>query len=390
MISIVLSSMYLIPIASCFLASFFNGSMIARAFGQRGAVVIGIVCLIIAFVSSALIWIEVVVMGCPVSLDLWGTWFHVGSFQANWTLNFDMLTAHMLFTVTGVSMAVHMYAADYMRADPHQNLFMSYLSMFTAFMLVLVAADNLMLMLVGWEGKLLHCPNDAYVACSVLIKRGFFTARIPAVNRHGLHTSLFKQVLVGFMLGDGWLEKHGRGVRLCISLIDRFADVAQWYLVLLYGLGYTDRLDLGTPLQRSNRPTAKPYFQLRTFTFASLMPYYDMWYCINAEGKAIKVLPPREVLFELMTPMVLAIWIMGDGSGMRDGGFKISSHSFTREQNQLLCDILMEKYGIHASVLNERNKYTFIRVLKRSTGLLHYLVKPFLLPSCEYKFRHVK
>lgn len=180
--------MYLIPIASCFLASFFNGSMIARAMGQRGAVIVGIVCLVVAFVSSALIWIEVVVMGCPVSLDLWGAWFHVGSFHASWTLNFDMLTAHMLFTVTGVSMAVHLYAADYMRSDPHQNLFMSYLSMFTAFMLVLVAADNLMLMLVGWEG---------IGVCSYLLI-GYWSHRLSAVK------SAQKAILVN-RISDGML-----------------------------------------------------------------------------------------------------------------------------------------------------------------------------------------
>ena len=210
--------MYLIPIASCFLASLFNGSMIARTMGQRGAVVVGILCLVVAFVSSALIWIEVVVMGCPVSLDLFGPWFHIGSFHASWTLNFDILTAHMLFTVTGVSMAVHMYAADYMRSDPHQNLFMSYLSMFTGFMLVLVAADNLMLMLVGWEGYIIDSPTGAYTTCGIFSHRGFFTARIPAAKRCGLHTSLFNQLLTGFMLGDGWLEKHGNGARLGISL----------------------------------------------------------------------------------------------------------------------------------------------------------------------------
>jgi NADH-ubiquinone oxidoreductase chain 5 len=55
----------------------------------------------------------------------------------------------MLFTVTSVSLAVHLFAAVYMRADPHFTLFMSYLSLFTFFMLVLVTGDNLMVMLVG-------------------------------------------------------------------------------------------------------------------------------------------------------------------------------------------------------------------------------------------------
>lgn len=383
--------MFLLSVFFPLLGGLINTSPVARFLGHRGSSIIAISCMIVAFISSVVIYYEVVFMGCAVSIDVFGTWFSVGTFNAGWTFNFDLLTANMLFTVTGVSMAVHMYACDYMRQDPHLNLFLGYLSYFTGFMCVLVAADNLLVMLVGWEGKPHHCPNDAYMVWTVFsTKRHFFTARIPALNRVGLHTSLFNQLLVGFMLGDGWLEKRSQGVRLGISLIDRFADVAQWYLVLLYGMGYTDRLALGDPLLRNNRPTAKPYYQLRTFAFASLVPYYDVWYYRDDNGKVIKRLPNKDVLYELLTPFTLSVWIMGDGSGMRDGGFKISSHSFTRDQNQMLCDILLQKYGIHANVLNEKGKYTYIRVLKRSTPLLKTIVKPYLLPSCQYKFYHVK
>jgi NADH:ubiquinone oxidoreductase subunit 5 (subunit L)/multisubunit Na+/H+ antiporter MnhA subunit len=66
-----------------------------------------------------------------------------------WTFNVDLLASHMFLTVTGVSFAVHLYAIVYMRSDPSLNLFLSYLSMFTGFMLVLVAADNMLVMLVG-------------------------------------------------------------------------------------------------------------------------------------------------------------------------------------------------------------------------------------------------
>lgn len=198
---------------------------------------------------------------------------------------------------------------------------------------------------------------------------------------------MFKQLLVGFLLADGWLEKHGQGARLGISLTERFQDVAQWYLVLLYGMGYTDRLSLGAPLGRS-KPNSKPYYQLRTFSFASLLVFYEQWYRTD-KTKRVKCLPDHVVLYQMLTPFVLSVWIMGDGSGMRDGGFKISTHSFTQEENQLLCDILMKKYGIYANVLPEK-QYFYIRVWKRSTPLLLSLVKPYLLPSCEYKFRHVR
>lgn len=64
-------------------------------------------------------------------------------------LYFDLLTAHMLLTVTCVSLAVHLFATVYMREDPHLSLFLSYLSLFTFFMLVYVCADNLLVMFVG-------------------------------------------------------------------------------------------------------------------------------------------------------------------------------------------------------------------------------------------------
>lgn len=67
----------------------------------------------------------------------------------SWIFYYDLLTAHMLFTVTSVSLAVHIYAVVYMRNDPHLSLFMSYLSLFTFFMLVYVCGDNLLVMLVG-------------------------------------------------------------------------------------------------------------------------------------------------------------------------------------------------------------------------------------------------
>ena len=55
----------------------------------------------------------------------------------------------MLFTVTSVSLAVHFFAVVYMRSDPNLTLFLSYLSLFTFFMLVLVTSDSLVMMLIG-------------------------------------------------------------------------------------------------------------------------------------------------------------------------------------------------------------------------------------------------
>jgi NADH:ubiquinone oxidoreductase subunit 5 (subunit L)/multisubunit Na+/H+ antiporter MnhA subunit len=69
-----------------------------------------------------------------------------------WGFLFDSLTATMLIVVTFVSTLVHLYSAGYMSEDPHIPRFMSYLSLFTFFMLMLVTADNYVQLFLGWEG----------------------------------------------------------------------------------------------------------------------------------------------------------------------------------------------------------------------------------------------
>jgi len=62
---------------------------------------------------------------------------------------FDSLTCVMLIVVTSISSFVHIYSTEYMKADPHLARFMSYLSFFTFFMIMLVTADNFLQMFLG-------------------------------------------------------------------------------------------------------------------------------------------------------------------------------------------------------------------------------------------------
>ncbi len=457
--------MYLLPLVSTLFSGIFSGSMFARFYGHRGAGIINVFCLFVAFLSSLFMWYEVVFASSEVFIDLFNVWFTVGSFNVYWALYFDLTTVHLLLTVTSVSFAVHCYALVYMKSDPHLNLFMCYLSLFTFFMCVLVTGQDLIVMLVGWEGITDQCLNGVNITSSgdflfcrfegflnkieafildmprwgmsagilppcpgpqrgpgqggsmsasffnkirsaVKIgnykryrifangeafkgtKRFFYKPRLPAINRRGSHTSLFKQILTGFLLGDGWLELHGAGARIGILITDKFEDVAAWYNLLFFILGYTDAYILSNPLKRTARVNNKSYYRIRTFSFSSLNSYYYTWYFKQENGKFVKVVPKD--LHHTLTPLSLAIWLMSDGNGMLDGGFKIATHGFTKEDSKYLCDLLLELYGIEANVIRDGNNRHCIRVLKRSITRLYWLVKPFLLPSCEYKFRFVK
>ncbi len=79
-------------------------------------------------------------------------WISSGDFVANWSINIDPLSSVMLVVVTFVSAIVHIYSIGYMSHDPFKPRFMSYLSLFTFSMLVLVVSDNFLQLFFGWEG----------------------------------------------------------------------------------------------------------------------------------------------------------------------------------------------------------------------------------------------
>tara|TARA_B100000700_G_scaffold178204_1_gene196855 strand:- start:2390 stop:4309 length:1920 start_codon:yes stop_codon:yes gene_type:complete len=79
-------------------------------------------------------------------------WINSGNLSVSWSLRIDTLTSVMFIVVTNVSAAVHVYSIGYMKNDNSIPRFMSYLSLFTFFMLILVSSDNLLQMFFGWEG----------------------------------------------------------------------------------------------------------------------------------------------------------------------------------------------------------------------------------------------
>ncbi len=81
-----------------------------------------------------------------------GTWMVVGDFSVNFGLYLDALSLTMLFVVTGVGLLIHIYSAGFMESDAGYARFFAYMNLFVSAMLVLVLADNLVLLYLGWEG----------------------------------------------------------------------------------------------------------------------------------------------------------------------------------------------------------------------------------------------
>ena len=82
---------------------------------------------------------------------LW-TWFEVGAFSAKITLTLDVLSLVFVFVITFIGALIHIYSTAFMEADRDYARFFASMNLFVFSMLVLVLADNLLLMYLGWEG----------------------------------------------------------------------------------------------------------------------------------------------------------------------------------------------------------------------------------------------
>jgi len=173
--------MYLIIVFLPLISSVISG-LFGKTIGPKGAGVLTVACLIITFVCSFFAFYEVALIGSPVYIKL-TTWINCEVLNVDWGFQFDTLTVVMCCVVTFVSSLVHLYSTEYMSHDPHLPRFMSYLSLFTFFMLILVTADNYVQMFVGWEGVGL---------CSFLLINFWFT-RIQA-NKAAIKAMILNRI----------------------------------------------------------------------------------------------------------------------------------------------------------------------------------------------------
>ena len=82
---------------------------------------------------------------------LW-TWVRIGDFAPAIAFRLDALSLVMMLVVTGVSVLIHLYSSAFMDGDEGYARFFAYMNLFVGSMLVLVLADNLLFLYLGWEG----------------------------------------------------------------------------------------------------------------------------------------------------------------------------------------------------------------------------------------------
>jgi len=130
------------------------GSAVNVLFGQRlGRMAAGwlaCACVAASLLFSLWLWLHLPAGG--IFRDSLFTWIESSPFKVNVALMLDPLTVVMLVVITGIGLLIHVYSLGYMGEDEGMVRYFAYLNLFVFFMLLLVLADNLLLLFVGWEG----------------------------------------------------------------------------------------------------------------------------------------------------------------------------------------------------------------------------------------------
>jgi len=178
------------------------GSLIAGLLGkQLGTVAthrVAVSLIGVSFLLACYLFKVIVLNGEPAAEGVIYTWATSGTMHFDVALLVDRLSVTMLVIVLFVSLMVHIYTIGYMAGDPGYQRFFSYVSLFTFAMLILVLANNLLLMFFGWEG----------VGLVSYLLIGFWFKR-EAANVGSLKAFLVNRIGdIGFLLAMGVVFMH--------------------------------------------------------------------------------------------------------------------------------------------------------------------------------------
>lgn len=192
-------------------------------------------------------------------------------------------------------------------------------------------------------------------------------------------------VLIGLLLSDGHLEKSSptSGARLTVS----FGSIHSAYLNFLYQLfeAYTNTEPTSISVLNKRTKVTSEVVRFKTVMLPQLVTYHSMFYPLSStSNKLVKIIPAN--IIELMSPVVLAHLIMGDGNLKRpDMIIRIYTNSFTKDEVELLAVAIYQKLGIIAKATLDRNGQYMITISKSQLPLVIAQLKAHMLASMSYK-----
>lgn len=181
-----------------------------------------------------------------------------------------------------------------------------------------------------------------------------------------------EQLIIGCLLGDGRLECRSlaKTARLRIHHADSQKDYLFWKFEQLKNLITSNPRRHEYIDKRYLKKVVSWYFH--TKTLVSLSNLYRLFY---ANGK--KIVP--ENLGTMLTPYVLAVWIMDDGC-LFNQSLILNTQSFTIDEQRYLQELFKKQYGVEVGIQKDRNNFR-LYFPKQATKRIQEIIAPFLFSS---------
>lgn len=201
---------------------------------------------------------------------------------------------------------------------------------------------------------------------------------VKAINRVGPHNEDIISFLVGSLLGDCNAEKlMNGGVRFKFKQSSKHKDYLFFLYKFLLKRGYTNN-NLPSLIKQKVGNKIHEAYCFNTYSYSSLLWLYKSFY-----KDKTKIIPYN--IYDLLTPLSLAIWIQDDGT-WKNPGIRIATNSFSFQEVELLKFTLEKKFNIQCSIHSfSKSKQYQLYIKKESIVLVRNLVLPFFHESMYYK-----
>lgn len=216
--------------------------------------------------------------------------------------------------------------------------------------------------------------NPCYIGESPFryLSVGMTPREVQATGSAGELTAFQQAVLVGTMLGDGNIARHGHHHRLFVKHSEAQRTLAEWKRWVFADF---TTMPLHHFDQRLNG-RLYPCVQFVTRTHPVFSEWHHRFY-----RERRKVVPID--IADLLMPESVAVWLMDDGTADR-AGVTFQTHSFEREEVERLAAALERRFGLWTS-LNRNKGAWIVYVHGSSVRQLQVLVAPHMLPAFTYK-----